>query len=128
MRVMVVRALEGSAGWLVIKSPSVSGSVVWNGDALPLLGVEVDVELDAHDGVDWGVIAVDPPARAIINPASDGLTVDGLVEDFDQYGVLTLRLAGGLMLFDTAGDPPIGIVGRRVRMVVPNVALYLSNL
>ena len=42
----------------------------------------------------------------------------GLVEDLDQDGVLTLRVAGSVVLIETVGEPPLHVVGEEVAMFV----------
>jgi hypothetical protein len=126
--VMRVTVAATADGLVQIGSPGVRGTGEWRGAAAPVVGAEVDVELEPAGQVDWADVVLDPALHDIVHPGDGELVLDGLVDDVDQYGVLTLQLVGGFVLIDTTGDPPFGIVGRRVRLFVRGTVLYPSTV
>lgn len=95
----------------------VRGRALWRGDGAPRAGT-YDVEVDVPGEVDWSDLL---GAR---QPIGNELLVEGVVEDHDELGVLTVRLPGALVLVDTTGRPPASVVGRPVSFSVRGVGLH----
>ena len=84
--------------------------VRWRGSHLPAPGPLVDVELDVSDVLEWGV------SLALLDgtPTRDEHGVPaGAVEAIDD-DVVTVRIAGGIVLLEVVGEPPPTVVGRTV--------------
>ena len=110
-----------------ISASDVSGSALWRG-AAHSAGVEVDVELESRDEIDWNKISVGPCVRGIVEEGAQDLVVRGFVDDLDAHGVLTLRLAAGVVLIDTVGESPQGVVGREISLAVRDVDIFRTNV
>lgn len=120
MRVLVVRAPVG--GPVEVRGIGVVGCATWHGAAPPAEGIGTEIELNVPSDVDWSDISVGSESPAAGPCRSGGLVVNGIVADVDQDGVLALDTGGGVVLVDTVGDPPVGIVGCRfdLRSAMPN--------
>jgi len=101
----------------------VSGWCVWP-DA-PAPGVVVDVELSVPGEVSWDDVEVGA-AGARGPAAATGLVVEAaVVFDVDEQDVATLRLPdGGIVLVDSVGEPPPGVVGRDVTLHLDRVLVH----
>lgn len=88
----------------------------------------VDVEIELKEDVNWFEVLVDPPAGPIIEIQGQNTMVRGVVDDVDKDGVLSLRLGSGVLVVETLGEPPLDIVGRKVRLPPGSVILYPSRI
>jgi hypothetical protein len=122
---LLTAAVDGTR--VSVDAVDVNGSGLWRGTAQEA-GIEVDVELEVRDEIDWSKISVGQRVEAIAKEGPEALVVRGFVDDLDIHGVLTLRLAGGVLLIDTLGEPPIGVVGREVSLVARDVEIYPTNV
>ena len=121
MRLHVTAARTPDSHTVVVDGPNVSGVAAWRGDGEPPVGaavdVDVDVEIDIADEVSWGDIVRDSEKiDACVQSAqgSDQLVVHGVVDEVDHLGVLVLNVAGAVVLIETFGAPPEGVVGSTV--------------
>jgi len=121
---------SGTSGhWVVAAAGGgVAGAVVWRGETVPTGAGEVDAELEVPGEVDWRTIVAASTRANVPSPAEDELLLRGVVEDLDQDGVLTLRVAGSVVLIDTVGEPPLHVVGQEVAMVVHSAELYPTGV
>ncbi|WP_427894495.1 hypothetical protein ACQHIV_14345 [Kribbella sp. GL6] len=98
----------------------------WRGAAPPVLGEPVDVELDIDDTLHWSEIAVvDAEPGFFRSPAAVArLRVIALADD----GVLTLSVGGAVLLLETYGPPPDGVVGRVLEVESARLAAYPTGV
>jgi len=124
MRVALSKVLGGDPPTVVVTAPGVSGGGLWRSETPPVATTEVDVELEVPGQIDWTeILAVrDLPGHLV--PADDELLLQGVVEDVDQEGVLTLRIADAVVLVETIGEPPLGVVGEHVAMLARHTEIY----
>ena len=126
---------------IVLRDPAVStGDLVrftvaggwaiatWEGENPHPAGVEVDVELDLPDEVDWNRIVVGPMDGRIVELRESGLVLRGVVVDLDELGVLSLSVGTGVVMVDTLGEPPLGVVGQTVALPVDRLAVYPTGI
>lgn len=127
MLITLVTEARHQGAPVVFRGDGFSGSATWLGSAKEV-GALVDVELQIRDEVDWDdIVAGHEGASTVGRDDEEGLLI-GAVEDLDQDGVLTLRIADGVVLIDTTGEPPLEVVGRTVRMVVRDVEIVPTGV
>ncbi|WP_239313957.1 MULTISPECIES: hypothetical protein [unclassified Frankia] len=93
-----------------------------------MAGVAVDVEVEVHEEIDWSEIVVDPQPGTIVDVLDQAMVFRGVVEDLDKDGVLTLRFGSGIVLVDTTGEAPLGVVGRDVSLTVRDIEIYPTGV
>jgi hypothetical protein len=99
----------------------------WCGSTVQAEGIEVDVELDVRGEVDWSDIEVVDDVAASMTTRDRETEIRGPVSEFNEDGVLTLRLGDGEIRLDTTGQPP----GRRpigVRVMVPVIEVFPTGI
>lgn len=126
MLVTLLTRAPHEGGFVAVAGIGFHGSATWLGPA-ETAGAQVDVELQIRDEVDWKDVIVVSAAGEHAD-RDVGLVVRGVVDDVDQYGVLTLRVADGVVLIDTRGEPPLGVVGRTVRFAVRDVEIVPTGV
>lgn len=121
-----VRGSPSGPGVGLWVSPAfVRGDVVAaNTVTLPVAATEVDVEVEVSGHIHWMEILVARDLPGDLLPADDGVLLQGVVEDVDQDGVLTLRIADAVVLVETTGEPPLGVVGEHVAMLARDPEIY----
>lgn len=95
----------------------------WYGDTLPA-GAEADVELTVDDVLRWADVEV----RGVAWGPADGGVLTGRVEALEDDGALTVRVDDTLVVVEPVGTPPASVVGRHVRFVVRDLAIYQYHL
>lgn len=126
MRVRVEKIVDERRRVLACASALGALHLVWEGEALPELGWH-DVELDVPAILEWG---------REIGPAGDvgdagGTDAPGLVGQllsFDEAGMAEIRVKDGLLLVETLGEPPLGIVGQTVEVHAPSLHAHPYDL
>ena len=117
MRIKVLQRVAGNpAAW---ECETLLGRLraSWRGTEPPSVGEVYDVEIDPVGELLWGNhVTVDARSQGMYGEA-----LVGLVEDVDGETVI-LRVSG-VVLLEIRGDPPLGIVGRKV-LVRPAFELY----
>jgi hypothetical protein len=118
-----VQSVDGCCVSVVCSIGTVTGT--WVG-ASPGLKQDYEVELDAPGVVPWDMINVaGPNGTPILLERPDGLvSLTGRVDDIDEDLVLQLWLGETSVMIDTEGEPPLGIVGRFVDVVVEDLVLF----
>jgi hypothetical protein len=102
------------------------GRAKWLGVGHPQPGDEIDVELSVPGDIAWRDVAANPEP---LGAGSNDLTVvQGVVDELDHNGVMVLRTDDGVVLIDTVGEPPIPIIGTRVRICPDVVELYPTGV
>lgn len=124
MRLEIVGFAAGNRLVVAAGDGNVAGVVVWRGEPPAPGARDADVELGVPEAVDWREIGVGDGAVNVAVPADNELWLRGLVEDLDQDGVLTVLVAGSVVLIDTVGEPPLRVVGEEVAMVVRAAEVY----
>jgi hypothetical protein len=119
-----VEILERLPGTDRVRFRSVGGEAVarW-ADADPPTGGTFAVEVDVPGALDWTDIGLPAGAEPGLRQDGDRTTITGTVEGLDELGVLTVRIPDGHVLLDTTGEAPTEIVGRTVRLTVPDLEL-----
>ncbi|GEA86041.1 MAG: hypothetical protein NVV70_14810 [Cellulomonas sp.] len=128
MRVVLQKVLGGDPPNVVVTAPGLSGDGLWRGDSPPVAGAEVDIELEVPRIIGWTEIMVARDLPRDVRPADGELLLQGIVEDVDQEGVLTLRIADEVVLIETVGEPPLGVVGQHVAMFAQRSELYPTGI
>ena len=101
----------------------------WRGPALATAGAPVDVELDLPGVIDWRDIILISDGRDQGVPVNgQGFELSGIVEDVDELGVTTIRVGGGLLLLDTAGEPSPSVVGATVSFPAALIELFPTGI
>jgi hypothetical protein len=125
MEVTLLEPAAGDGAQVQIAGEGISGFALWRGGSGQAPGERVDVELDARGEISWREVVIDPQPTELVGKVSPrALTIRGVVEDLDQNGVITIRVAGGILLLDTAGEAPVGVVGHEVGVIIPQVDVY----
>lgn len=124
MLVTLSRRLAGGGAGVGISAPDVAGSGLWRGDGYPVVGVPIDVELEVPGPIAWNRIVIAPSRSDASVAAEDELMLTGVVEHRDDDGVIALRVSDSIVLVETVGEPPRGIDGGRVSLVVRGVEVY----
>lgn len=121
---MLVTVHRRHAGRVEVDAPGVAGSALWRGEGDPVTGVPVHVELEVPDEVDWERIAITPSGAGAQAVPDDALLLSGVVEHLDDDGVVTLRVAGSIVLVETVGTPPPGVDGKPFTLAVRRAEVY----
>jgi hypothetical protein len=121
-----VQSVEGCRVSVVSSIGTVTGT--WVGSS-PALKQDYAVELDVQGVVPWEKINdAGPNGTPLAMERPDGLvSLTGRVDEIDEDLVLQLWLGETSVMIDTAGDPPLGIVGRFVEVVLEDLALFLVD-
>jgi hypothetical protein len=96
----------------------------WHGE-LPAVGSTHHVELDVGGVATWGtdIYFIDDTVGSVAD--GDGcLLVSGLVTELGSDDVLVMDVGGTVVMIDTEGDPPLGVIGRHVTVQARDVTLY----
>ena len=128
MRVALGEVAEGDPPTVVVTASGVSGTGLWRGEAPPTAVTEVDVELEVPGQIDWTDIFVAPDLPGGIAPADGELLLQGVVEGVDQDGILTLRIVHSIVLIETVGEPPVGLVGTHVAVLARHTGIYPTGV
>ncbi|MGY4644580.1 hypothetical protein [Cellulomonas sp. URHB0016] len=122
--------MRGGSAFVVVAAAGggVAGAAAWRGGTLPPGTRDVDVELEVPGEVDWRQIVVTGEGADAQEPAEDELLLRGVVEDLDQDGVLTLHVAGSVVLIETVGEPPLYVVGKEVAIIVRSAEIYPTGV
>jgi hypothetical protein len=128
MRVFISQT--GTATPCQVNSFCAAGAAVvsWCAEQLPAVG-KCDVEIDVPVDLTWGATATYPPVVTEEYLASDGqmITLVARVEEMSSDGVLTLRLAEGLLLVEVRGRIPGAVIGELVEIKTPELKMYPTN-
>lgn len=127
MEITLLEPATKDGAQVQITGDGVSGFASWRGEVSQEPGVAVDVELDV-DEINWSEVVVGPQSAAIAQVMGQVLTVRGKVDHVWQDGVFTLRVAGGLLLLDATGKPPVGIVGQEIGLTLSGVGIYPTGV
>lgn len=97
---------------------------IWRGDGRPSVG-PVDVEWQVPGRFFWDddvrIRPVDPRAQAV---RDDVLSIAGIAMGLTGDGVLSVRVADGVVEFQTAGKAPVGLVGSVIEVDSPLIELF----
>lgn len=106
-------------------TPIGTAIVTWVG-AAPGVEHDCEVELEIAGAVPWERIKdAGPTGTPTLRRRPDGLvSLRGRVDDIDEDLVLRLWLGATSLLIDSVGEPPLGVVGRFVDIVVDDVTLF----
>jgi hypothetical protein len=101
----------------------------WISDTPPTKG-RVSVEIDIPGEFNWGPeVSLTPESdETCIEMHGDHVSITGRVIDFDELNVLTIVTAGSPVMIDTIGEPPLGIVGRKVLVRAPKIDFYPTGV
>jgi hypothetical protein len=118
-----IRSVDGCRVSVVSSIGTVTGT--WVG-ASPGLKQDYEVELDVPGVVPWERINdAGSHGTPILLERPDGLvSLTGRVDDIDEDLVLQLWLGETSVMIDSVGEPPLGIVGRFVDVVIEDLALF----
>lgn len=122
MDVTLLESALGDGAEVRIAGEGISGFAIWRGGNRRASGELLAVELETREEISWREIIIDPAPTGLVSEVSERvLTVRGVVADLDQNGVITVMVAGGVLLLDTSGESPLGIVGHEVCLTIPRV-------
>lgn len=108
---MRVRVLSAEGAAVRCETPGGDLLVVWRGPVTPVVGDDVDVELDAIGSLAWET--VDHPATGA--RGTTGLDVlAGILEHLDS-DCAVLRVGDSIVLLELTGEAPRAALGRPVR-------------
>ncbi|WP_239373532.1 hypothetical protein [Frankia sp. Cj5] len=128
MRVVLLESVIQDGDRVLFTAEGGRGIASWRGDGAQVAGVAVDVEVEVHEEIDWSEIVVDPQPGTIVDVLDQAMVFRGVVEDLDKDGVLTLRFGSGIVLVDTTGEAPLGVVGRDVSLTVRDIEIYPTGV
>ena|ERR1700730_577778 len=111
-------------------SLSGDGLAFWRGDPVPAEGAEFDAEIELPGNHAWNrdIRLADVESSTGFHHESEANEVVGEVVDFDADRTLTVRIGDSLTILDTTDDPPLGIVGRKVRIRPHSIELHPYDL
>jgi hypothetical protein len=124
MFVTVIEVLPGDVNAVRCQTSEGLLTARWRGDAPPALNVAEHVELDTVGRLTWG------SGLAVINPdgvSEYGEMLTGVVEDIEG-DVVTARVGEGLVLLDVEGDPPLGALGKAIRITPAAFEIWPTGL
>ena len=124
MLVTVLEVLPGDVGAVRCQMSDGFLTARWRGDAAPTVRVAEHVELDTVGRLTWG------PGLAVVNPegvSEHGEMLIGVVEDIEG-DVVTARVGEGLVLLDVEGDPPLGALGKAIRITPAAFEVWPTGL
>jgi hypothetical protein len=127
MRVTLLQPAVSDGDCVLFAADGGRGAARWRGSG-QAAGESVDVEMDIKDEIDWREITPAVSASEALSVHEGQMSIHGTVEDVDQDGVLTLRIPGAVLLIDTVGEPPIGIVGQEVGFVAHDAEIYPTGI
>jgi hypothetical protein len=116
VRGKALEAVTKSGERLVLETPAGTIGGLWRGHGAVDLNDVLDVELELPRSHDWSEIDCVRDDKPNLWGSRSDPWLEGIALDVDELGVLTLDVAGAILLVDTTGDPPDGIVGERVRL------------
>ena len=125
MQILVKSSSDGPL--LHIQGTGIAGTARWRGGPVPAPGVRPSVELEITAVVPWTKIAVGE-TRGLTDPPDGQLVLTGTVEDIDHQGVLILRVGNGVVLIDTSGEPPLGVVGQQIATTISDVEIFPTGV
>lgn len=111
MRAAIIDTPAGDHARVMTRASGVFGTALWKGETLPSAGTEHDVDIEVGGEVDWREVVIEEHGGAQPEVANGELLLQGVVEDCDHAGALTLRVAGAVVLLETTGEPPSSVVG-----------------
>lgn len=128
MRVRALTAVAAQGERLVAATPVGEIEGKWCGQGAVAAGDVLHVELELprpreSSEILW--LHAEGPTGQMNHP---GRWLEGVAVDVDQEGVLTLDVGGTPVLVDTAGDPPLGVVGQRVRLLAEDMEFHPVGL
>ncbi|MDF9825381.1 hypothetical protein M2475_001836 [Breznakia sp. PF5-3] len=86
-----------------VKSKYGEFNVIWDGE-LPVIGAEVDVELDIDKNLTWNTdISLATNNTLQIRQIQDDIVIQGKLEETDSDGFTVLRLNNSIITFITEG-------------------------
>lgn len=117
-----------AGGDATIDAAGVVGAATWHGPDLEAAESRSDVEIEVRETIDWTAIhpaGSDSPMAHLVA----GAYVQGHVLDVDEHGVATLQLLdGGILLLDTAGRPPVAVMGSLIAFSVSRLHVFPTNI
>lgn len=124
MLVTVLEVLPRDGGAVRCRTSEGFLTARWRGHAAPALDVAVHVELDTVGRLMWS------SGLAVINPdgvSEHGEMLIGVVEDIEG-NVVTARVGEGLVLLEVEGDPPLGALGKAIRITPAAFEIWPTGL
>ena len=125
-----------AADRVVFRALCTTAITAWRSEAPARLGpCFAEIELGAIDWSDVRVVSTGEESGRLLRPRSAGVAHHALpfalratVEDHDQHGVAQLRVQGEVLLVDTTGEAPDGIVGSTIEFAPVDIELYPYEL
>lgn len=131
MRVRVTSVLEADRRLVQCDSACGPLQVIWHAPDLPSTG-DHDVELDVPATLTWGAEiwrAADGRRDGIGRRDGVGRPIlTGTLADLDELGLATVELREGLLVVETRGDPPLGLVGEVIELHPPAITAHPYEL
>lgn len=116
MRARALTAAGGSGERLRVVTSAGTMDGLWRGDVPVAVDDVLQIELEVRLPRDWSDIERVQDQHSTIHLPQSRAFLEGIVLDIDQDGVLSLDVAGAPLMVETTGEPPLGIVGGRVRL------------
>jgi hypothetical protein len=96
----------------------------WKGTPQPPLGQPVDVEFSVEAVLRWdAIVRVDESAAGFAIEGSR-ILIRGRVDAVGEEGVVTLNVAGAVLLVEFLGDPPEDILGATIELPETRLDIY----
>lgn len=127
MRITLRSPANHDGGCVPFDTDNGPGVARWRGTPQST-GNDLDVEFDIRDIVDWAEVTVEESRREALAIRCDQMSISGTVLDVDENGLLALDLIGTVVLIDTSGEAPLGVVGQQVSFLVRDVEIYPTNV
>ncbi len=121
-------ATPGSTVHLLTPSGDLLGQ--WIGDVPTAAGEIVNIEVDTrrvYSISDFEIVEDGSEGFSVL-PDSEDVRIRGAVMEVDEYGMLTLNVAGHLMFVETEGQRPHDFVGSTVEIIANDLKFYPTHI
>ncbi len=126
MKVELQREAPSDGSRIRIANDAVAGGARWKGAGTA--DTIVDIELEIPGVIQWAAIVVDAGPSHLENPSEGELRIVGVASDLGPDGLLIMTVPGGVILVETSGAAPSGIIGRIIGITAHDARVYSTGV